>query len=244
METTRTRNLRLVVGLVAVAVLIGAGAATAAGPYDAVNADKVDGRHAVGPNTSQAKRAGNLVATDGTGRLPTGVLGTAPDSRKLDGYTPAELSALSLPPQGTHVSGSATASSYGPVLPAQQSGGMRVGFVVPPSHDSRPLTMRVMYLEGSADSCSWYVYASGLEGPDGPNSESNVHNGGWTVPGTTNYEGLISVPAGAGSVHEATFRWPFQDDPGMFIQFALDRAGDVLEDTCSSVTIVGLELRY
>ena len=39
--------------------------------------------------------------------------------------------------------------------------------------------MHLVYLENSPGACTWSWYAVGLAGPDGPNSVSNVHNGGW-----------------------------------------------------------------
>ena len=50
------------------------------------NADKVDGRHAVGVGATVHQRAGKLVATSGsTGRLPSNIIAKAPNSETLDG---------------------------------------------------------------------------------------------------------------------------------------------------------------
>jgi hypothetical protein len=50
------------------------------------NADKVDGKHAVGAGSSVEARRGRLVATSGTtGRLPDNIIATAPNSDQLDG---------------------------------------------------------------------------------------------------------------------------------------------------------------
>jgi len=149
---------------------------------------------------------------------------------------------ISIVPQGAFAS---TQSAYGPVLSGTSTSSMRVGFVIPPDRTStKPLKMRVVYLEDSAGACAWVVSGSGLEGPDGPNTENNVHNGGWQPPGDADYTGPVSVPAGDGSAHTAVFRWPFDALPHMFVQFALDRAGSDPADTCGAVTVVGLELRY
>jgi hypothetical protein len=59
-------------------------AAPAAASYIA-NADKVDGKDAVGYGASQADRAGNLVATNSQGFLPNGILKKATDAGALDG---------------------------------------------------------------------------------------------------------------------------------------------------------------
>jgi hypothetical protein len=75
----------IVVAFVTAAVTAG-GPAVAASIVDyARNADKVDGRHAVGAGTSAANRAGKLVATNGDGRLPNGIITKAPDANRLDG---------------------------------------------------------------------------------------------------------------------------------------------------------------
>jgi hypothetical protein len=49
------------------------------------NADKVDGRHAVGAGASQEERAGRLVATNSTGRLPNNIIRRAPNAGLLAG---------------------------------------------------------------------------------------------------------------------------------------------------------------
>jgi hypothetical protein len=50
------------------------------------NADKVDGKHAVGAGATVNSRKGKLVATKvGNGRLPNNIIVKAPDANKLDG---------------------------------------------------------------------------------------------------------------------------------------------------------------
>lgn len=48
------------------------------------NAGKVDGLSAVRAGTSPGRRAGKIVATDGSGRLPNGIIAKAPDTRRFD----------------------------------------------------------------------------------------------------------------------------------------------------------------
>lgn len=87
--------------VVATAVL--AAGATLAAPaiagagFDAINADKVDGRHAVASSASSSSRAGKLVATNAKGRLPNNIIARAPDAALLDGRA-----------AGTFVTGSKT----------------------------------------------------------------------------------------------------------------------------------------
>jgi hypothetical protein len=49
------------------------------------NADKVDGRHAVGSGATQTERARKLVATSKSGKLPNGIIAKAPNANRLDG---------------------------------------------------------------------------------------------------------------------------------------------------------------
>lgn len=84
MPTLFRRHSGHVIALIVGMVLSGAPSAVAAA-YDALNSDKVDGKHAVGVRATVAQRAGKLVATDSTGRLPNNIISKAPDAQKLDG---------------------------------------------------------------------------------------------------------------------------------------------------------------
>jgi len=64
----------------------GTGAAAQAVVEYARNADKVDGRHAVGSRSSVTDRAGKVVATDAKGRLPNNIVRRAPDAKRLGGF--------------------------------------------------------------------------------------------------------------------------------------------------------------
>jgi len=55
------------------------------------NSDKVDGRHAVGASASPNRRASALVATDNQGRLPNGIIRSAPDAHRLQGFEANDL---------------------------------------------------------------------------------------------------------------------------------------------------------
>jgi hypothetical protein len=70
-----TALVALIVGGIAGAT-VGAVAQTPAEPaaVSAINADRVDGRHAVGAGASKAARAGKLVATDQHGYLPSNIV--------------------------------------------------------------------------------------------------------------------------------------------------------------------------
>jgi hypothetical protein len=216
-----------------------AGGAGARAVYDAQNADKVDGFHAVGSGATAKQKAGKLVAADTNGRLP--------DSTRLGGYTHDQMATMSIPAQSAHVNSGASMSDRGPDLNGTNSGDITIGFVIPPDHKpGTAVTMRVLYEEDSPDACSWYVYADGLIGPDAPSTTVNIHNGTWRVPGTTDFQGAISVPAGPDNFHRATFTKPAGSltDPGMFMDFHLTRDPTNAADTCSDVFILGFEVRY
>jgi hypothetical protein len=64
-----------IVTAVIVSGIFVAGPTVAQAAYDAVNADKVDGKHAVGAGSTVANRKGKLVATSPTtGRLPNNII--------------------------------------------------------------------------------------------------------------------------------------------------------------------------
>lgn len=66
-------------------LLTAGGPSALAAAYDAMNSDKVDGKHAVGAGATAAQRAGKLVATNSSGRLPDGIIAKAPNADRLDG---------------------------------------------------------------------------------------------------------------------------------------------------------------
>lgn len=90
---TPLRYATLIVGMLV--LLVGA-PALGAMAFDAMNAHKVDGKHAVGAGASVSKRAGKLVATDSSGHLPDDIIKRAMNSDTLDG---ADSSAF-LKPEG------------------------------------------------------------------------------------------------------------------------------------------------
>lgn len=243
-----TRNTPRITHVVvlAVALLAGfSGGAVAKARFDAENAHKVDGKHAVSAGASLTKRKGKLVATNAAGRLPNNIIVKAPDAAKLGGFTHRQMSTMVIVPQGVGSSGSASVDSNGVTLSAATTGELRLGVVVPPDHDPEaPFAIDVVYREDSPGSCAWSVATSGLEGPDSETGP-DIHNGGWKFPGSgTGYSGVVSVPAGAGSVHTLTLTWPFDDNPGMFIQLGLARVGADAADTCGTVSVYGMQLRY
>lgn len=70
------------------------------------NADKVDGKHAVGAGASVATRKGALVATSPTtGRLPDNIIAKAPNADKVDGIDSRQLQFPAVVPVGTTLVG-------------------------------------------------------------------------------------------------------------------------------------------
>ena len=240
------RSVRWPAVAIAVAVVLSfGGGAVAKATYDARNAHKVDGKHAVGAHSTIENRKGKLVATDTkTGRLPSDIVTNVGNSARLGGYTHKQISAIAIPPQGIGVNGVATVGLNGAQLTPTGTGAIRFGFVVPPAHNpADTLWVDLVYGEESAAACAWAIATSGLTGTSTPAAD-DLSNGAWSFPGAAGYQGTIKVPAGAGAVHTARFSWPFDDDPGMFIQFGLERSGDSAADTCDYVTIYAIQLRY
>ena len=81
------RHLPVAITAAVVSTLFAGGPSLARAAADAVNADKVDGKHAVAARASVRKRAGKLVATNRAGLLPNNIIKRAPDAAKLDGLT-------------------------------------------------------------------------------------------------------------------------------------------------------------
>lgn len=83
------RNAPVVITAVVVATLMQVGPPVVAATYDAVNSDKVDGKHAVGAGATASSRSGKLVATNADGKLPNSIIAKAPDAAKLGGVPPS-----------------------------------------------------------------------------------------------------------------------------------------------------------
>ncbi|HZK49979.1 MAG TPA: hypothetical protein VFD47_00235 [Actinomycetota bacterium] len=85
------QDLRTVVIAVVAAAVTGLAVPAVSAVVRATNADKVDGRHAVGSGATQAERARRLVATGKNGKLPNGIIAKAPNADKLDGLDSTDL---------------------------------------------------------------------------------------------------------------------------------------------------------
>ena len=110
------RHLPVAITAVVVSSVFAVGPNVAQAAVDAVNADKVDGKHAVGAGTSAADRAGKLVATNSVGVLPNNIIATAPDAANLGGMPPATYRVTGHGQRGSYVNingcGSGEITSY------------------------------------------------------------------------------------------------------------------------------------
>lgn len=96
MKPGKIANLRNALGRDARTITISAAVASLVTATPAVaaivaNADKVDGKHAVGSGATVEDRAGKLVATDKKGRLPNNIIAKAVNANRLDGLDSGEL---------------------------------------------------------------------------------------------------------------------------------------------------------
>ena len=91
MFPTVRRHLPIVLTAVVTATVFAAGPTVARAAFDAVNSDRVDGKHAVSAGASASDRAGKLVATNKGGRLPNDIIAKAPNSESLDGKDSTEF---------------------------------------------------------------------------------------------------------------------------------------------------------
>jgi hypothetical protein len=149
MAPTNQNRLALALSGLALAVAVaGAGGPVVAAAFDARNADKVDGKHAVGAKAGVEQRKGKLVATSPTtGRLPNNVIAKAPDAARLGGedpsvyldrYTRAEVDTMPsrrvLGFGNVNGDGSLRQGSYFPAGTVQKAGGTGHYFVRVPGY--------------------------------------------------------------------------------------------------------------
>ncbi len=80
-----TQSGKVVLATAVVALIGIGGTAVAASTYDAENAHKVDGKHAVSASATVNARKGKLVATNSAGYLPNNIIVKALGSDRVDG---------------------------------------------------------------------------------------------------------------------------------------------------------------
>jgi len=205
----------------------------------AQNADKVDGKHAVGAGATVTQRKGKLVATSGTtGRLPNNIIAKAPDSTELGGYPHASLRSINITPQGVYTTGNAAVVLDNISLGLTGSSTFTFSFTVPPDHPiTSPFRVDLMLRNGFS-SCQAYFQLNGSSGVAGGGygpvpwtspAGTNLH--AWQLPGVNKYSSLkltstSQVPAGA------------------IIYFELTRLADNAADNCNFIEVNGIQVRY
>ena len=97
MKAAVRRHVGYIVAGIIGSLLTAGGPSALAAAYDAMNADKVDGKHAVSAGATPSQRAGKLVATGSSGRLPNSIIAKAPDADRLDGLSSASFGRNVLP---------------------------------------------------------------------------------------------------------------------------------------------------
>ena len=240
--------------LVVALLLTFSGGAVAKAKYDARNADKVDGRHAVASSTPPAKRKGKLVATSPkTGRLPDNIIGTAPRARvarnaqALGGVPAAALKTLTFPVTSAGESDGANDGSSIFVdevnLNQADTGSLAWTFLLPADRVAGDeIFADVLYQDGSAGACSWFASTGGVIETE----DATFANSAWFIPGGAGYSGAVDVPAGAPSAHRATFRLATSDRvAGDLVSFMLTRQPDDPTDNCTfGIRIRAIQFRY
>lgn len=205
----------------------------------AENADKVDGKHAVGAPATVTQRKGKLVATDATtGRLPNNIIARAPNADRLGGYLHADLRTINITPQGVYTSGNADVVLDNITLGSTAGSVFTFSFTVPPDHPvSSPFQVDLLLRNGYA-SCQAYFQLNGSSGVAGggyspvtwnPPAGTDLH--AWQVPGVNKFSSLTltstnQVPAGA------------------VIYFELTRVADNVADNCNLLEVNGILVRY
>ncbi len=161
------RHLPVAVTAAVVCSLFAGGPTVARAAFDAVNADKVDGKHAVGSAASTRQRKGKLVATHPrSGRLPNNIIAKAPNAGRLDGRDSTEYLVTGQGKEGSTVNINSCGS--GPVLsyPVELSRAARI------------------FVSGSS------TYARSNPGPERPTIRIQLLDGAGTVVAGTDRIGV------------------------------------------------------
>jgi hypothetical protein len=223
--------------------------AAASAVYDAVNADKVDGKHAVKSDATVKNRKGKLVATSATtGRLPNNIIAKAPNADRLDGLDSTKLHYVNVDVLSVYTAGGVTRSTaYGPNfgLHLGDAGNATVGstVVVPPDFTGKSMKVHVLW-HIDQTSCHVQVLA---------NSTAVSHigrvlgTGGSATSGLTG-TGIFDAPTTANQVTHTVLTLGPRDVsqplvPGDSYGFSFYRNNG--DDTCTADLVIGgLYLTY
>lgn len=224
----------LVVGLSAPAV-----SATVQHALYADKAGKVDGRDAVGAGASVTQRRGKLVATNPTtGRLPDNIIAKAPDAAKLGGFSAAQLKTVSVSLGGLVPGGAATVSSADVALVDNTSSAVSAGFYVPANH-RQPDPVRADVVVYTVGACNAHLSRFGAIVTPGTTSFNGTE---WKSSGGTGTE-VQALPAGY-----STLTYLLDESaavtPGSVVHLGFTRDGGQAADTCTAISVMGLQFRY
>jgi hypothetical protein len=224
----------LVVGLSAPAV-----SATVERALYADRAGKVDGRDAVGAGATVAQRSGKLVATSPTtGRLPDNIIAKAPDAAKLGGFTAAQLKTVSVPLGGLIPGGGAAVSAADVALADTTSSTVSAGFYVPANH-RQPDPVRADLVVYTVGACNARLTRFGAIVTPG----TTAFNGtAWLASGGTDSE-TQALPPGY-----STLTYLLDESaavtPGSIVHLGFTLLGGDPADTCTVVSVMGMQFRY
>lgn len=232
------------VAAVSITVALAAPAAATAA-YDALNADKVDGKHAVAAGASVNNRKGKLVATSATtGRLPNNIVAKAPDADRLDGMDSSKLRYINLDVMAAFVNGvgSGQSRAYGPnfgIHLVDGGGDVSASVVVPPDFTGTSMKLHVL----------WHIAETGCSVQVLPNSVSVggvgtvIPSGGSSTAGLSG-GGVIAAPGTANQVAQTVWTLGPPSDsrplqPGQAYGFGFFRNNGSDPDNCTADLVIG-----
>ena len=242
-------HLPTLIAAVVASLLTAGGPALAGAVYDAVNADKVDGRHAVGAGAKPSDRAGKLVATDGQGMLPNAIIARAPDAARFNGFAHAQTRdvAVAIPMEGAE----------GFFFEGDETKALRTSFVVPRDYTpGAPIRLDLVYRAFNACDAYFTVYGYVYDPATGEwnhpiESIEGEHLSGdpvWVAPeGTARRAStLFSVTTPPeGDAHLLTLTLDAPAPPGAAVTLNLQRLVNEPQDTCEGAfTISAAKVRY
>ena len=243
------RDLRTIVVAIAAAAVTATVPAVADSHFDAQNADKVDGRHAVGATATAAQRAGELVATNGNGNLPNDIIAKAPDADRFDGVDSRKFKGLPLDVFAAKIFGPDATHAYrGISLSGSSTGSFAFVFMYPENRVAQqPVLIDLVINEGSAGACSIVFDGNGISAPH----DGEEMHGKWLLQNSSGIGSsggsILTLPAGNDDYFTVSFRsnTPGLARPGVAQHVVITRVVDTdAADTCDTVTVVGARLRY
>ncbi|HET7734939.1 MAG TPA: hypothetical protein VFK52_03110 [Nocardioidaceae bacterium] len=212
-----------------------AGPSVAGALQKGLNADQVDGKHAVGAKTPIAKRKNKLVATNKQGFLPSSIIKSARNAQRLGGYPHSALRVISIP-NLTPV-GAAQDALLGVSLPDGSNSYARFGVILPPDYRAdSPLTLEYFYGRDNADPCTAVLDAHAVRYRTGLTAASTPTVDPGFGPVTLGRQGRLEfrILPDAGELK-----------PGDALWVRFSRSGVQEDDVCPQwVALISAQLRY